>query len=52
MCPKTEPNSIQKWQVLAFLGLVAFAISKMAMVSSDLHTGGVLKQDPIPFSGT
>ena len=43
MCPKTEPNSIQKWQVLAFLGLVAFAISKMALVWSDLHTGGVLK---------
>ena len=47
VCPKTEPNSIQKWQVLAFLGLVAFAISNMALQSalvwSDLHTGGVLK---------
>ena len=49
---KQNPIPFRSGRFWHSLCLVAFAISNMALVWSDLHTGGVLKQDPIPFSGT
>ena len=40
------------WHSLAWWHLQFLIWHCSALVWSDLHTGGVLKQDPIPFSGT